>query len=526
MERRNFLKHATRTALIPGLLQGTGLSAFARSPLIRSLYEDLEETDRVLVLIYLGGGNDGLNTVVPIDQYDQLVRARPDVILPKNRLLSLSGVSDLQMHPSLGGFRSLFDQGKLGIIQNVGYPNQNFSHFRSTDIWMTAADAEEVLPTGWLGRYLNTEYPNYPVEYPNPGAPDPLAIEIGYNLSVAFQGPVTGKGMVVADPEWFYQLVNNEQEPVVDSKVGEKLEYIRLITKQSQVYGEVIKNAAARVTRQSEYPDNSLANQLRIVARLIAGGLQTRLYMVSIHGFDTHDSQVLASDHTLGEHANLLQNLSSSVDAFMKDLTYLNIQDRVMGATVSEFGRRIISNASLGTDHGAAAPMFVFGNAIAGGIYGANPQIPLNPRVEDNLEMKVDFRSVYGTILKNWFCIDENSLQATLSVDNEQILPFISENACLSTSIVDRHRQAGSVFIENYPNPFENQTTVVFRSTGTPLQIQIIDQQGRLLEILARGQYPEGQQQVIWDARKYPAGVYHARYNSQYVQQSRSMIKG
>lgn len=524
MKRRNFIKHATRNALLPSMLNGIGLSVFARSPLVKALYENQEETDRVLVLIYLGGGNDGLNTLVPMDIYDILAKARPDVILPKNRLLNLDGISDLKLHPTLGGFRSLFDQGKLAVIQNVGYPNQNYSHFRSTDIWMTAAAAEEVLPTGWLGRYLNEEYPNYPVEYPNVDVPDPLAIEIGYNLSVAFQGPVTGMGMVVADPDWFYQLVNDVEEHTPNTKVGDKLSYVRLITKQSQVYGEVIKNAASKVSKQADYPQNQLANQLKIVARLIAGGLQTRLYMFSLPGFDTHDSQVIASDHTKGEHANLLEMLGNSVEAFMKDLDYLGIGDRVLGATVSEFGRRIISNASLGTDHGAAAPLFVFGNSVNGGIYGENPQIPDNPSVEDNLEMQVDFRSIYASILQNWFCANSNVLDASLAGSHPTI-PFINDAVCLSTSIFDRHHTAGRILLENYPNPFAGHTTIRYESDGAALQIQILDQMGRLLDNLVQGSFPEGTQQVIWNAERYPAGIYYARYQNQRLQQSRTMIK-
>lgn len=524
MQRRKFIQHATRTALLPGMLSGMGISAFARSPLVQALSAGAVDTNRILVLIYLGGGNDGLNTLVPIDQYDILQKARPDVILPEQSLLNLSGVNDLKLHPALSGFRSLYDNGRLAMIQNVGYPNQNYSHFRSTDIWMTAADAEEVLPTGWLGRYLNEEFPNYPVDYPNSKVPDPLAIEIGYNLSVAFQGPVTGMGMVVADPEWFYQLVNDVDEPIPDTKAGDKLEYVRLITKQSQVYGEVIKNAASKVSRQLDYPDNALANQLKIVSRLIAGGLQTRLYMVSLQGFDTHDSQVVASDHTRGEHANLLQYLGDSVAAFMKDLQYLNISDRVIGATVSEFGRRIISNASLGTDHGAAAPMFVFGDSVNGGIYGENPVLPANPGVEDNLNMKVDFRSVYGSILQNWFCVNGSVLAATLPGRGEHI-PFVNESACLSTSIFDRHQAAGRRLIDNYPNPFDDFTIIRFESMGSPLQIQIVDQQGRFLETLVQGSLPPGDHQVRWDASRYPSGLYYARYQDKKYQQSRSLLK-
>ncbi|MCB0669432.1 MAG: DUF1501 domain-containing protein [Saprospiraceae bacterium] len=524
MQRRKFIKHATRTALLPSMLNGMGIPAFARSPLVQALSASAEETDRVLVLIYLGGGNDGLNTLVPVDQYDILSRARPDVLLPENSLLSLTGVSDLKLHPALSGFRSLYDNGTLAVIQNVGYPNQNYSHFRSTDIWMTAADSSDVLSTGWLGRFLNEEYPNYPVDYPNSQVPDPLAIEIGYNLSIAFQGPVTGMGMVVADPDWFYQLVNDVNEPTPDTKAGEKLDYVRLITKQSQVYGEVIKNAASKVTNQLDYPANDLANQLKIVSRLIAGGLQTRLYMVSLQGFDTHDSQVLASDHTKGEHANLLEYLGNSVAAFMKDLEYLNIADRVMGATVSEFGRRIISNASLGTDHGAAAPMFIFGNAVSGGIYGNNPVLPSNPEVDDNLEMKVDFRSVYGSILQNWFCVNSNVMAATLP-GNQEIIPFVNESACLSTSIFDRHQLAGRKLIDNYPNPFQGSTIIRFESLGNPLQIQILDQQGRILEVLTQGSVPQGTHEIAWDATRYPSGIYYARFQDADYQQSCSLLK-
>ncbi len=524
MNRRKFLKHATRTSLLPAMLHGTGLAAFAKSPLYRSLYQSAEDTDRVLVLIYLGGGNDGLNTVVPMDQYAKLNAARPTVILPESSLLSLSGVNNNKLHPSLTGFRNLYDDGRLGIIQNVGYPDQNYSHFRSTDIWMTAADSDEVLPTGWLGRYLNTEYPNFPVDYPNEDVPDPLAIEIGYNLSVAFQGPVAGMGMVVGDPEWFYQLVNDVDEETPDTKAGEKLEYVRLITKQSQVYGEVIREAAARVSQQASYPQTELAEQLKIVARLIAGGLKTRLYMVSIHGFDTHDSQVLQGDHTQGEHANLLRELGDAVEAFTKDLKQLSISDRVMGATISEFGRRIISNGSNGTDHGAAAPMFVFGEQVAGGIYGNNPVIPVNPEVNDNLAMEVDFRSVYATLLKNWFCTDESALQSSLP-GNLDLLPIISSSACLSTSIQDRNKHAGSSYVDVYPNPVVDMARVEFTGSGEYLRIDLVSQSGVILKNVIQGRFSREKHVATVPVHDLPAGLYYVRYKDRHITQSKSIVK-
>ncbi len=524
MKRRSFLRHTTRTALIPPMLGGLGVHAMAKSPLLSSLYHELEETDKVLVLVYLAGGNDGLNTVVPIDQYGRLMNARKEVILPENSLLDLEGVDQAKLHPALTGFRNLYNEGKLAIVQNVGYPEQNFSHFRSTDIWMTAADANEVIPSGWLGRYLNEEYPNYPQEYPNQDVPDPLAIEIGYNLSVAFQGPVTGMGMVVGDPEWFYQLVNNREEPAPDSKAGDKLRYIRLVTKQSQVYGEVIKNAATKVQQQSTYPENEMSEQLKIVARLIAGGLQTRLYMVSLNGFDTHDQQVVAGDHTTGEHANLLQELGSSVEAFIKDLKYLGIQDRVLGATFSEFGRRIISNASTGTDHGAAAPLFVFGEHVAGGIYGSNPIIPDMPGVEDNLPMNVDFRQVYQTILQHWFCVEPSGIQSAFNKDFGTI-PFIESSPCLSTHTRDLNQAAGKSYVDNFPNPFREKTTIRFESNGNPLQVRIMDLQGRVVDVLASGTYPKGPHEVIWHSEQNPAGTYFASYQTQLIQQSKTLLR-
>ncbi len=503
---------------------GIGLPSFAQSPLISNLYGDLVDTDKVLVLVYLGGGNDGLNTVVPMHDYATLTAARPDLILPESSLLGLSDTSDFKLHPSLTSFRNLYDDGKLGIVHGVGYPNQDFSHFRSTDIWMTAADNDQILSTGWLGRYLNEEYPNYPVEYPNASVPDPLAIEIGYNLSIAFQGPITGMGMVVADPEWFYQLVNNEEEPNVPGKAGDKLDYIRLITKQSQVYGEVIREAAGKVQQQATYPESELAEQLKIVARLIAGGLQTRLYMVSLHGFDTHDSQVVPSDHLRGEHATLLETLGSSVEAFIKDLRYLGIQDRVLGATVSEFGRRIISNASNGTDHGAAAPLFVFGEHVRGGLYGQSPEIPDNPSVEDNLPMTTDFRSIYTSILQDWFCVEGTHLQATFGQDFPTI-PFVANSPCVSTSTHLLHEKAGLSLIRGFPNPFQDTTTIEFESNGGPLQISISDLAGRTLQVLASGTFATGTHRITWHAGHLPPGTYHATYRDRTYQQSKSLIK-
>ena len=271
-------------------------------------------------MIKLGGGNDGLNTVVPLDQYSTLYNVRPQVVLPESSLLSLNGADEVALHPAMTGLRNLYNEGKMSVVQSVGYANQNYSHFRSTDIWMTGSDEDQTLNTGWAGRYLNYEYPNFPNEYPNATMPDPLAVELGYATSLVFQGPITSMSYAISDPQYFYELAAGLESPTPDTRAGEQLAYIRSISRQSRLYNEVVTAAYNNVTTQGLYPATGLAQQLAVVAKLIAGGLKTRLYLVHLDGFDTHDSQVVDTDHTVGEHADLLRELSDAVTAFMNDL--------------------------------------------------------------------------------------------------------------------------------------------------------------------------------------------------------------
>src|SRR5690606_38885931 len=241
MIRRDFLrKSVAGSMMFPSLLGGFNVAMNRRSPWTQLLESFVVDTDHVLVLVRLDGGNDGLNTVIPLDQYDTLANVRPHVIIPENEILRLNGRDDVGLHPSMPGLRNLYNEGKLSIIQSVGYPNPNFSHFRATDIWMTGADSDEVLTTGWMGRYLNYEYPNFPVGFPNQDMPDPLSIEIGGTLSLTFQGPATGMGMSVTNPAEFYNLVQGIQAPAPNTPAGEQLRYIRLIANQSNQYGRVL----------------------------------------------------------------------------------------------------------------------------------------------------------------------------------------------------------------------------------------------------------------------------------------------
>ena len=520
MKRRTFIKHAGHLAAVPALF-----SSIPGSSWVNRLLSVATETDRVLVLIFLNGGNDGLNTVVPVDQLDTLNHLRPHVILPENSLLGLSGEDKVAFHPSLMGMRDLFDQGRLQVIQNVGYPEQDFSHFRSTDIWMSGSDSDELLLSGWAGRYLNYEYPNYPQDYPNTTMPDPLAVEIGYSGSLLFQGPAANMGMVISDPTWFYQLIDNEEEEAPDTKAGDKLRYVRLVARQSQLYGQVVKDAAEGVTQQAPYPDNNpLAAQLKVVSRLIAGGLKTRLYMVQLGGFDTHDAQVESGDHTTGEHATLLRYLDEGIGAFMNDLRFLGTNERVMGMTFSEFGRRIVSNASLGTDHGSSAPMFIFGDHVAGGILGENPQLDRSMTYADNLDYEHDFRQVYASLLEQWLCVPGGDIPGVITKSMDT-LPVAPDAGCMPTYVRDQNQLAGIQYISAYPNPMNGQATVSFLSTGKELRITINDISGRELRTVAHGQYPEGTQEITFSTAALHPGNYILSYQSEDIRQAKIIMK-
>ncbi len=527
MKRRDFIRNAAPAGIIfPALINGFTFKAFAESPLISALTQAPTETDHVLVIIQLNGGNDGLNMVIPFDQYDNLSNARSNIIIPKNKILKLNGTSFTGLHPSMTGLQTLFNEEKLNIIQSVGYPQPNFSHFRATDIWLSASDSNQTLNSGWAGRYLNEEYSNFPLGYPNTIMPDPLAIQIGSFVSPAMQGPAINMGMAISDPVNFYNLINGIQGTAPNTRGGKELTYIRQIAQQTQQYGSVIKAASAKVTKQfSGYPTgNSLADQLKIVARLIAGGLKTRIYMVSLGGFDTHSLQVNSTSRETGNHANLLLKVSEGIKAFMDDLNLLNANKRVIGMTFSEFGRRIKSNSSVGTDHGAAAPLFVFGHYAQNGVTGNSPAIPLNVNTGDNIPMQYDFRSIYASILQQWFCVPETSLE-NIMLKNFQNIPVIKRTApCISTSPEILNAMAGKNIISNYPNPFQTSTTISYESFGGHTLIQVFNTEGRLIKTLVDKEIAGGNHKITFENEGYSPGIYYARLQNNAIQQVRTMI--
>lgn len=414
MKRRNFLAAASASVL-PVFLDGFGLKALNRqSALVQALLSTQSAyADRVLVIVYLNGGNDGLNTVIPLDQLSAYNTLRSNIAIPQAKILTLDGNPATGLHPALTGLRNLYNAGNLSIVHSVSYPNPDQSHYRSTDIWMTGVDADKVSATGWAGRYLENQYPGYPNGYPNAQMEDPLAIQIGYLTSTALLGSQQSMAIALNDPDSFYQLVGTGNAtspgglPCCDA--GDLIAFVRRQQALSVGYAAEIKRAADAGKNLATYPtdadNNSLADQLKIVARLIHGGLKTKIYFVSLNGFDTHSTQVDASDTTAGAHASLLGKLSVAIETFQQDLTRQGTADRVVGLTFSEFGRRANANSSRGTDHGVAAPMFVFGRGVRHQTIGQNPDLANLSGQYGNkdIPMQIDFRRVYSDVLSDWF---------------------------------------------------------------------------------------------------------------------------
>ncbi len=535
MKRRSFLRRTVPVSILPMLLGGFTFKAYGRGPVLESLVGAATETDHVLVMIQLNGGNDGLNTVIPLDQYPALMAARGNIAIAENKVLKLTEKTGF--HPSLHKLRDLYKVGNLAVVQSVGYPNPNFSHFRATDIWLTASDSDQTLTSGWLGRYLDEEYPDYPNGYPNAVSPDPLAIQIGSVVSLGLQGPEVSMGMALTSPTSFYQLVSGGVDTAPNTPAGHELTFIRQVAQQTQQYATVITNAANSASNLSLlYPaagQNSLADQLKIVAQLIAGGLKTRIYVVNLGGFDTHSAQI---DQTLGtevgNHANLLGKLNDAIFAFQDDLKLLGVDGRVVGMTFSEFGRRIKSNSSFGTDHGTSAPQFIFGKPVHGNVLGANPILPASATVNDNIPMTHDFRSVYASLLKDWFGVPQAELD-TLLLSGFQSLPLIYRrtgkdpqlpiiNSDIVTPISSQPMALG--LRQNYPNPFNPSTKIAFTTNGESVEIKVYDTLGREIQTLADGSFTPGYHEVTFDAGDLPAGVYYYRLQSGAFQEVKSMM--
>lgn len=498
-------------------LGGFSLKAMGRSNLFYGMNPD---NDRILVLIQLNGGNDGLNMLLPLDQYDRLANARQNVILAEKDVLKINDT--MGFHKSMPETAELYNKGLLKIVQSVGYPNQNRSHFRSMDIWQTASPAEETWTSGWLGRYFENFHPQFPEGYPNTEEPDPFAITIGNIVSETCQGTAVNYSMTLNDPFSLRPLADSGDTALPDTPYGDELDFLRTTIAQTNAYSDSITAAAEKGVNVTNYPVyNNLAQQLKNVALLISGGLKTNVYVVSLGGFDTHANQVEEDYPDLGVHAELLQYLSEAIWAFHEDMRRQGFGDRVMGMTFSEFGRQIRSNASFGTDHGTAAPLMVFGSCIDPGVLGTNPQIPAEVEAQEGVPMQYDFRDVYGSMLMDWFELEEEVVREILHPDFQH-LPIVGN--CLVTSTKERD-PSELLAAKAYPNPFRDWTTIEFESQGGWVKVSVYNAMGAEVQVLTNQNLLAGQHQLRLDGSRLPAGNYYFRIQHGNDQVTKPLIK-
>ncbi len=531
MDRRRFLRNTVPVAVtMPALLNGFSFTAQgAESNLARLLSETFTDTDHVFVLVQLGGGNDGLNMVIPLDIYGNYYNARTNVAIPQSQVLRLDGTDKSGLHPAMTAMQNMFNDGKMNIVQSVGYENPSFSHFRDTDVWNsgdTRRNRRERVKTGWMGRYLEDEFPGYPDAFPNAQMPDPLAIQISNFPTLTVQGSIYSMGLSITNPEKIYSFVNPFSDyPLNSVPANKELKFLRVISEKTKIYSDIIRAAYRRSATMATYPtNNGLAEQLKIVARLIKGGLKTRVYTVTMGGFDTHKRQVNASDTTTGSHAKLLKDLSGGISAFQQDLEMMGLDDRVMGMTFSEFGRRIKSNASLGTDHGAAAPLIMFGKHAKKGILGTSPGIPADIQVVNNIPFQYDFRSVYASVLEQWFCVKQPALDAIL-LQNYQPLPLITGPCGVKDDPEDTNNGSDNLLLKMWPNPYTINATIQFSTTGGHTMIQQINSLGQVVKVLADREYTAGTYNIDIYNDGLPTGAYFIRLQNKSLQKVLNVLK-
>jgi len=426
--RRIFLTRGltvlSAASTLPAFLQRTvyAINNPADAPLTQTA---AGKRDEILVVLQLSGGNDGLSMVIPFDN-DDYRRARAETAHIKD-VAELGKGTGICLHPNLTAFKELYDSGELALIQGVGYPNPNRSHFRAMEIWQTA---EPVKPPvdGWLGRYFDAQCkgadPIDPKAAINIGNIAPLALQGSKFSAVSFQRPdayqwFAGNRMVDPKMKRTFQDINDltgkTAETTITPSGNPTLDFLERTALDAQLSSDEIRNVTTRYKGGITYPNNPLAQALQMVAQMIAGGLSTRVYYVSLGGFDTHSNQRQT-------HDRLMLTLSESVSAFMKDLKAQGNAQRTVLMTFSEFGRRVTENASHGTDHGAAAPMFVCGAAVKGGVYGNHPSLRPNDLDHGDLKYNTDFRSVYATMLDKWLHADAQKILGA----NFKTLPLLA----------------------------------------------------------------------------------------------------
>lgn len=523
--RRGFLGSLGLAGAGSVCLGGLNILSAKASPLMAALNQ--ADGDRILVLVRLKGGNDGLNTIVPLYQYDYYANIRPTLRIPENQLFNLS--DELGLSPSLSDTNSLWQEGRMKVLNSVGYADQNLSHFRSSDIWATADLTDESATNGWLGNYFADAYPDYLVNPPTA----PPAVQIGQSniFFGTLNGSQTDLGFSVSDPIELYEIAQNGQLydvlDVPECYYGDQVSYLRAVTNSTYNYAEAIHEAYQNGANAVEYSPNSLSDQLAMIARLIKGGLGTKIYMVSIGGFDTHAEQAAT-------HDTLLQMVGRGMSDFYADLSANDFGEtagNVLSVTFSEFGRTIEENSTFGTDHGASAPMLFFGGGLDEGpqILGQTASLTDTDNV-GNLKHHVDFRSVYATLLESWLCVEPDAVDAVFGQAIERIDGLVKDCQSNQTPTSISALDAAGDF--DHWVEFDGGRSILHieLKRDAAVHVEVYNIGGKPVAQLFSGYQAAGRHQLDFSprAQRLPVGayVYHIRFDNRETAAGRLMNFG
>ncbi|MBX2898713.1 MAG: DUF1501 domain-containing protein [Cyclobacteriaceae bacterium] len=569
MKRRNFIKQLSLAA-VPFTLGGIPIKLMAENSLTRMASQSTN--DRVLIILQLHGGNDGLNSIIPVDAYDLYYRWRANIAIPaknsarKMILLDSTLPADTQvgLHPDMIAMKDLYDRGRMTVVQGVSYKNNNGSHFRGRDISFMGGGFDDYFSSGWVGRYLQQEFApkQYPDEFPNAEMLDPLAIEMGSDVSLIFhqEGNIP-TSISINNPESFARLVG-ELEGFIDqgidprgrppvalenSPYGKELNWILGLENKSQDYAERLNEVYQRapvssVTYPERYPFNAprgsmrngLTPQLQLIARLLDGGgpglgVKTKVFLVKLGGFDTHAEQVESYDPTMGQHAALMYHIAAAMRAFQDDLKARGLEDKVLTVTTSEFGRRVRSNGSYGTDHGTGAPVMIFGKGVQPGVVGKVPNLNL-----ENVEMQFDYRQVYANLLRDWMLVDEAKINNDIffkdflngpkeeGSGNYAPMPLAQQ---VISGVTDNFIASRFNLHDCFPNPANESTTLRFTINATQwVQLILRDAQGRTVSTLVDAEKTEGTHEVQLNVSSLQPGVYFYQLKTGFLKEAKKLI--
>ncbi len=484
MKRRTFIKYTTIAgtglALVPNILRTTETPVIVPNEQLLSGFDD-----NIIIFIELFGGNDGLNTIIPAED-DEYYKLRPNINIPTDIAIK---INDIYFNPGLiddvhnGGLGRMFEDGRLAIVEGIGYDQPNLSHFRSEDIWQSGINPKSnnnlQLLEGWLGRFLALKLPDFPLNIPE----HPIAISMDGTTPLMFKSEKGDMGISLLDPLSFYQLgaglTPKESLLTDDSFYAKEFNFVHTIAKQSEQYSNAVYNAyniGKDKINGDIYSNNPLSQKMKLISTLIAGGLKTKVYFLKLSNFDSHAQQM--NTGFTGGHYTLLNNLSRAISEFMDDALKLGFSERITGLTISEFGRRAYDNNSRGTDHGAASMQFIFGNDkfVNGGYWNNRPNLN-DLDINGNLKYQTDYRVIYAEILEKRYSATNEEIT---KVFGESFLPLnILEKR--TTSAESNLKKINGNFINLYPNPSYGKFYIEFELfKSSNVNLNIYNSNGRL----------------------------------------------